>query len=394
MKKADLIIDKDELIDIASRILSPIKPADSNTMAPKDFLHSALESKSSMLLPKHYLIYFLLSDLLKYKDLGQGEKIAWSFPIDYEGQAFLIEYRKFGVGIFVQNINDDETTAFKIASKINRAINSVKPFFDWIAENAVKDSKLNVENYNTSLYDRFKYLHDLFTEQKAKQIENRGKYEIVKKKMKYGEMTEYTPLSFNYAQRSNWLAVSCIEAFFSWTEHLFIHLAIIGQGMWNGSEIYELTGKEWKDKFTKAIPISTPKSKKYYDELIIIRQQLRNFVAHGAFGKNGEAYSFHSGSGSVPILMNRQIGKNRFSLTGGLGFKEEAVIELIDQFINYLWNSSLAPAMHYTQECSLPSILTYSKDGTYKAAMKSLAKMKKLSAQLMREIDDSANMDW
>jgi hypothetical protein len=37
--------------------------------------------------------------LLGFHDLGRFEKLAWSVPIDFEGIAYLIEYRKFGVGV-------------------------------------------------------------------------------------------------------------------------------------------------------------------------------------------------------------------------------------------------------------------------------------------------------
>ena len=51
---------------------------------------SSAESKALMLssrtnggrsLPEYYLVYFLLVDLLGYKDLGQWEKVAWVIPV-------------------------------------------------------------------------------------------------------------------------------------------------------------------------------------------------------------------------------------------------------------------------------------------------------------------------
>jgi hypothetical protein len=56
---------------------------------------------------------------------------------------------------------------------------------------------------------------------------------------------------------------------------------------------------EWSEKFKCALDISELISKQFYDQLLDIRRELRNFVAHGAFGKDGKAFNFHSGAGAV-----------------------------------------------------------------------------------------------
>ena len=51
--------------------------------------------------PEYYLVYFLLVDLLGFKCYGRGEKVAWSTPVEIEGQHFLIEHRKLGLGVLL-----------------------------------------------------------------------------------------------------------------------------------------------------------------------------------------------------------------------------------------------------------------------------------------------------
>jgi hypothetical protein len=78
----------------ASRAINPIKPADATTQAPDDnFLFDAKRSDAGRNLPPYYLVYFLLVDLLGFKNLGRFEKLAWSIPIDLDGVAYLIEHR-------------------------------------------------------------------------------------------------------------------------------------------------------------------------------------------------------------------------------------------------------------------------------------------------------------
>ena len=388
------MFDKEKYKQTALKILFPIKPADEKTLAKEKFLFTAQRSKASYKLPEYYLIFFLFNDLLQFKNLGQFEKIAWSFPIDYNGRAFLIEYRKFGVGVFVQDLEKDEKEAEEIVTKINGAIKSARPFYDHLAEEAVKNSEFNIVNNNQKLYERFEYLLSLYKKEFKKYLKNKDKNKIETKTFKHGTMTSHTNLGYQYYRKANWIAISCIEAFFSWTEHLFIHLAVIAENLSNGDDISNLVEAEWKIKFKAAIKNNSQEANKFYDELLIVRQQLRNFVAHGAFGKNGNAFKFHSRTGAVPVLMNHKKQKNRFSLHGYLTFKEEDVILLIEDFIKFLWKGSLQPAMCYTQKYGLPTILTNASNGVYQQATKDMKSMEEYSRYLMLELDNAANMDW
>jgi len=385
----------EKLKNDALKILSPIKSADENTVAEKNFLFSALRSEAGRKLPQYYLVYFLLAELLGFKNLGRFEKIAWSFPIDFNGKAFLIEFRKFGIGIFIQS-EEDEPIARIIASKITGAVKKVQPYYSNIAERAVDVGLINVRNNNRDLFDRYKYLRLMYDKQHALYIKNKDVVKTKKNFDKEGKFLSSTSsmIGYKYLKQANWLAISCIEAFYSWTEHLFIHLAIVAHQLSDGQEITKLIEAEWKEKFNKAIPIGGKKIKKIYDELLIVRQQLRNFVAHGAFGKSGNAFSFHSKTGAIPVLLNHEKIQNRFSLSGSLSFDDNSVMELIDEFIKYLWESSLYPAMYYTQKLNLPTIVTYAKNGQYKSGMDDFKTMEIFTDYLMHELDNAANMDW
>ena len=161
-------------------------------------------------------------------------------------------------------------------------------------------------NNNQRLYDRFQYLLTLYKKERVKYRKNKNNVKTVSKVFKHGSMTSSINLGSQYYQNANYIAISCIEAFFSWTEHLFVHLAVVAENMASGVDITTLIEAEWKTKFKAAIKNNSKEANKFYDELLIVRQQLRNFVAHGAFGKNGNAFQFHSGTGAVPVLMNHK----------------------------------------------------------------------------------------
>jgi hypothetical protein len=147
----------------ARRAIDPIKPADASTQTPAaDFLFDAQRSDAGRSLPPYYLVYFLLVELLGFKNLGQFEKVAWSIPIDLDGVAYIIEHRKMGVGVFVQNKEKDEPEARRIVSLIKKGVKAAAPFFKWMAETAIQDSKLNVRNVSDRLFARYLYFRDSF----------------------------------------------------------------------------------------------------------------------------------------------------------------------------------------------------------------------------------------
>ncbi|MCG9550293.1 hypothetical protein L1D27_18005 [Vibrio harveyi] len=394
MAKLVMPEDKEILVQRALRALGNVKPATENTVAPKDFLFKAGRTNAGRQLPAYYLVYFLLHDLLGFKDLGRFEKVSWSIPIDYNGKAFVIEHRKFGLGVFAYDPENDEADAVEITKAIQRAVKVAKPYYEWVATEAVSRSHLNVSNNCTELFGRYEYLLSLYKKEQQESIERKEECYTKTTKTEHGTFTTYEQPYFQLRKNANWLAISAIEAFFSWTENLFVHLAIVARGVSDGNSVATLAAAEWQEKYTSALDIADQETKSYFDQLIFVRRQLRNFIAHGAFGKNGETFKFHSSVGAVPVIMPHQKGKNKFSLFGDLSFYEDEVISLLESFTDFLWNSEVAPAMYYVMKSDLPVILTMAKDGSYARAMLSCEDMEELVEHLNYQFDQAANMDW
>lgn len=166
------------------RVLAPIKPSDESTEAKQDFLFSGKKAISAKELPPPYLIYFLLVELLNFKDLGRFEKLAWSIPVDFNGKAFLIEHRKFGIGISIQD-DGDQVAAEQIAIKLCKAVKCAKPYFKWKANAAVAASKFNVVNNSGELFGRYTYLKNLSEIKFAEAIKRKD--EIIETKIGNGK---------------------------------------------------------------------------------------------------------------------------------------------------------------------------------------------------------------
>lgn len=372
------------------KAISPIAPITDDTKAEDKFLFYAQRTDAGRSLPEYYLCYFLLVDLLGFKNLGQFEKISWSVPIDFNGVAYLIEHRKFGVGVFAHDAKSQEGEAKEIVKRIHKGVKLARPYFEWLAQEAAKQSKLNVKNHHRRLFAKLEYFLEKYKEA-SREAEERAEERIVTKHE--GGGTSIRMPAFELRRNAEWLALSAIDSFFSWTEHVFIHYAILNGKAVTGEDVADLADNEWANKFKAAINISEKKSKEFYDQLIIVKRQLRNYMAHGAFGKNGEAFSFHSGAGAVPLLLPHRKGSSRFSFYGDLGFNEEEAIALIERFISFLGADEREPTKLYV-ESDLPIILTMAKDGSYASAMKSRDEMKQLIEHLSWQFDQAANMDW
>lgn len=378
------------------KAISPIAQITKDTKAEHKFLFNAQRTDAGNFLPEYYLCYFLLVNLLGFKNLGQSEKISWSVPIDFNGIAFLIEHRKFGVGVFAHDAKSQENEAKEIVKKINKGVKLARPYFEWIAQEAAKESRLNVKNHHRYLFEKLQYFIDRYKEI-SREAKKRAEEKIIINKGEFDGVSAWgciihTP-AVTLRKNAKWMALAAIDSFFSWTEHVFIHCAILNGKAVTGEEVADLAANEWANKFKAAIDINEKKSKEFYDQLVVVKRQLRNYMAHGAFGKNGEAFSFHSGAGVVPLLLPHQKGASRFSFYGNLAFNEEEVIGLIERFISFFWSEERELVKLYI-ESDLPLILTMAKDGSYASAMKSVNAMEHFIDHLIWEFDQSANMDW
>jgi hypothetical protein len=383
--------DIDSLREQVQKVLDPIASAvEKGTKAEKNFLFTADRTDAGRSLPPYYLVYFLFVDLLGYKNLGQFEKIAWSVPIDYNGTAYLLEHRKLGMGLFASDKENQESECQEIVKKIQRAVKVAKPYFEWIANEAAKKSKLNVLNHSMRLHDRY----DFLVKEYKKKIEEAisRKDERIKTQHSENSWSVYMPY-YGLKRESEWLALSAIDAFYSFTEHVFIHAAILKGYLLTGEDVANLADKDWASKFKACLDIQDNAVKPHYDRLVAIKRQIRNYMAHGAFGKNGEAFQIHSGAGAVPLLMPHQKGSSRFSMQSGTEFQEEEAISAIEDFVQFYWEPNDFPEVIYIKS-TLPSILTYAIDSTYRNAMASTDDMESFVDYLTGVHDRAADMDW
>ena len=388
--------DFEKIKERAARAIAPLTPANKQSIAPDDMLFAAKRTNASRELPEPFLVYFLLVDLLDYKDLGRWEKLAYSIPVDYNGTAYLVEHRKFGLGLFAADpeANEDETTT--IVHLIRKAVRAAQPYFEHLANEAAEGSSLNLNNHSRALYDRYTFFRKVFRE-KQEEAEKSKDECIVEEgvgKNKIDTWRIFRMPVVELRREAGWLGLAAVEAFFSWTEHVLIHIAVLRGACGTGREVTQLANANWSEKMSTALDLSEPGAKDLFDELTIIRRQLRNYVSHGAFGKDGEAFSFHSSAGAVPVRLPQKRRSQSLRFGSGMDLDPTQAFDTIARFESHLWSGWRAGAKLYIQDYELPTILSMVEDGTYERARSSEQTMVDLTEQLARQFNDAANMDW
>ena len=383
-------MDKTAIADAARAIIYPLKVADDNTDTGGNHYFMGSRTNAGRTLPPYYLVYFLLVDLLEFKNLGRFDKTAWMLPIDFKGRGFTIEHRKLELGIFTYGLENDEALAKEIRERIVSAVEVAEPYFEWRANQAANGSSLNVVNKAGELFDRHRYYADQY-EAKRTEAEAR-KDEQIKIEHEKGFGIEFP--SYQFKKEATWLALSTIETFFSWTEHVFIHIGILNGNLQTGVDVKKAANSNWFDKFDLALDKSNLVTARLLEELTVVRKQLRNFDAHGSFGKQREAFSFHSSVGAVPLRLPHMTDTDAIRFGHGVDFVDHDAIELLEHFIEHLWSGPRAPAKIYIQESSMPLNLTFATDGTYIKAMKSETAMHEFCMHQSYIHDQYANMDF
>ena len=382
-------MDKETIASAAHAAISPLKTTDSSTEPPEEILLWAERTKAGLGLPPYYLVYFLLVDLLGFHHLGKDEKVAWSIPVDFRGKGFMIQHRKLGLGIFAPDAAKAESDATSIVERIQEATNVAAPYFAQLADSAADGSNLNVINRSSELYDR----HMFYMEQyEAKYTEAERRKDAVVR-TQHGPSTSYRFPAVALWREAEWLALSAINTFFSWTEHVFIHVAILNGNLLTGRQVRDAANANWHQKFNLALDQADPETSALYVALGSIRQQIRNFNEHGSFGKGREAFSFHSPVGAVPLRLTSKSEGSSARFGRRVTFSEAEAVDLIKKFNVHLWSGSRAPARLYL-ETDLPLILSFAKDGTYSRAMASEEAMAQFCEYQCGIHDMYANMDF
>lgn len=383
------------------RALNEIRPITSASISQEEWRRVAVQSYRTNYgnrLPEYYLVYMLMVDLLRFDAFGPFDKVAWSIPIEFQGMVYLVEHRQRGLGVFAPRVPDAELQAARILRRISNAISAAEDYFHWRARRAIEKSQVSVTNLSNRLYDRYWFFLEQYRLKCREAEENVGKVE----RTHYGNgiIGESYPEA-RLRREIEWLAFSVIDSFFSWSEHIFVHLAILRGECTTAADVEAMmTAEDWTHKFEKALDKEDPDINRYHGELTEMRRMFRNFAAHGAFGMNREGFVFYSAAGAVPMTLSHLDGEHSYRFGGefdhfrsGVAFVGQEQVELMEDFIEYIRSGPLAPAWIYLDAGLSPSLLPGERHRLY-SAMQSEEAMERLVEVESYFMDKHANMEY
>ncbi|MGJ8560126.1 MAG: hypothetical protein ACSHX3_07820 [Litorimonas sp.] len=338
----------------------------------------------------YYLIFLMMVDLLEYDYFGPAEKLAYGIPFDFNGLRCCVTYQKFGMRLSCSEGADGEA----IYKVIQKGIKAAKPYFLWRADQASTSSNLNLESKCPQLWEKYQYLReqsrqllDKFETDKDRVVVEEGETD------KGWKFTSTSYPAYEFLEQGKWMHESAVDAFFAWCEQALVHIAILKGELTNGKEIVDVLKGDFGQKCKLVFDLKLVDEKAAYDDILSLRNELRNYIAHGSFGKDGAAFSFHTATGAVPLRVLDKKSRSEFAFESAATRDWKSDYQRIETFLDRLWENGRAPAKQFL-ETGYPSILTYAVDGTYKKAMASEDMMESFLNHLGRMMDNSANMDF
>lgn len=125
-----------------------------------------------------------------------------------------------GLGLFIPDPDAHAAEANEIVNRIDKATKEAQPFFEWLADQQVAQSAVNVSNHSQALHQRYKFLRDSaqaqFDAAEERQAESRAAAAQI---TSLSDLPKLHLLGARFEPEGDWLALSAVEAFFSWTEH-------------------------------------------------------------------------------------------------------------------------------------------------------------------------------
>ncbi len=391
------LMDHDAVKAKASEAICPLRQASGWSFAYRASC-TRTEAGDGLAVAEAHFVFALLVDLLGFEDLGPSEKLLWSIPVEFDDMVFFIEHRKFGLGIFAPNIPHIEESARKVVRLINEGIRTARKFGhfkSWVQKHS-KDRNVILINDSIMLYDRYVYFLELFEEQWSAFEKKHEEASSRTSGDPFGQIASYCDCDYHREQAA-WLGQSAINCFFSWTEHIFIHLAmLLGNPKANTVEKCNrlIKSPEWRKKYRSVFNVDNDREAETYLRSLTRIRESKNFTSHGHFGKDRETLWVSTGIGFVPYNAEPSRSINPWRHNDSVGFTERESLQLIERFIKYLWSGARRPAYILLQERSYPTFFQFMLSGDYGEAMKSEEAMKSLVYGIENKFDIGENMDF
>jgi hypothetical protein len=345
-----------------------------------------------------YLIFIIFVQLKQYKFKGRDEKVAWTIPIKYKGEPFLLTLRKFGFQIIGKKRKREITSLGREAMyKIYKSM----PYAETLVQPAIKQQvqagKITLDNHYNEILGRYRFFKRKATEEFKKGAKPR--YKTTTPNEDFGGIilvSTTTDLSAKNRMAGNNYGVAMLDSYFSMLEHLLVLMLPFIQNLdYQKIDVEEFLLQNWKEKIKFIIPLADPKAGKLFEQLLAIKENLRNPLTHGHFQKNGHSIFVHMPwVGAIP--MNLSKSEKHFTYSWNAIFPENfnSIVKCFEDFLEYLEKGETTLyAMKYIKS-GLSIAFDKNSRERYLSAMADMSTFDSFLEYEMMDYTNAMNMDW
>lgn len=330
-------------------------------------------------------------ELVGLRSAGPGEKVSWWVHFLFQGQLCELALEKFGLRLYVELVDDDETQAEQLAKIIVKKLRSSMRAIETLvlapaASGLFREGEVTAVNQHAGLRRSYEYFRERASNPAVIQDE-RNQLSSDSWTFQAGE-----PLM---RLNSHHDLVASVNAYLSLLEHRLV-LALPFEGFDPSKDSLEkFIGLRWGDKYRHVFDLKQIEDKRYYDKLVEIVERWRNIYSHGGFekGNGSSVYLHYEGIGAIPITLRSA------SAVGGVLFVPEIdgeidhVFKLFDEFDAWLLDTRMPFATEW-----ITSGLHVRFDPAFRAevvkAMKSPERFSKFVDYKSELETRAANMDY
>lgn len=214
-----------------------------------------------------------------------------------------------------------------------------------LANQQIESGNVTIENQ----YHRFDGAYRYFREKAGLAYAADPPPPVVTHRSSDGRPSGWSSQPWKPQIEGGYLAGAMIDAYFSRLEHLLVLvLPFLDFEPGNGG-LLNFVGMTWREKWRQLLATATDtRAKLMFDQLIEIKEEIRNPLSHGGFTKKGTSFFFHvEGIGALPALLTGHGRSFELSITRVPQGTYEDLCSRLDAIDAFLAESSLAPGVQY-----------------------------------------------
>ncbi len=284
-------------------------------------------------IPLPALVEFLFKMLLGFPAYGPAEKLRWEILFQFQNIPCAFALEKSGLHLYIScnaRRTAEETNQLKkeIVRKVQKAIRQVEKILRPFSEEQLAQNNVTIDNHSHRLKERYEYFRLKATETAYPvDIRSQGLAGVLNNQVKNKKT-----LLFN--------SVAMLDAYFSYLEHLFVLLAPLRLDDFKIVDF--IFNKKLTDKFDLLFKLKeNKKAKGYHDKLLKIKEEFRNYFAHGNFEKKGASLYIHLPHiGAIPAQLSKAGNNPHFEFFPINNETFENICIFIDDFNSWLSSSA------------------------------------------------------